>query len=286
MRVDRLLGRISRASKSLASRVLLRILSLLTKARDMSRMTAEEKFLFDLEGYLIVKQVLTAGEVAALRTIADQKFPVVIDGPKWSRVFGASSWGPPYQALIDHPKIVPYLIELVGPKFRLDHDYCVLMTKGGRDQDLHGGATTNNPDHWYAYRDGVIRCGLTVVTFFLTHANAGDGGFCCVPGTHKSNFVANLPPDVRNYNRMPHYVVQPPVEAGDAVIFAEALIHGTIPWAGDHERRVLLYKYSPGHSAWMKTYYDLTKYTDLTEQQKRILAPPSVGERPDSIDGE
>jgi ectoine hydroxylase-related dioxygenase (phytanoyl-CoA dioxygenase family) len=75
------------------------------------------------------------------------------------------------------------------------------------------------------------------------------------------------------------------VEAGDAVIFTEALIHGTIPWTADHERLVLLYKYSPGHSAWMRNYYDLSQYTGLTEQQKRILAPPSVGERPDSVDG-
>lgn len=266
--------------------MLLRMLSSLTSAQDMPRMTAEEKFLFDLEGYLIVKQVLTAEEVATLSAIAYQKCPVPIDRPKWRRVFATSSWGPPYQALIDHPKIIPYLIELVGRKFRLDHDYCVFTTKGGRDQDLHGGATTNNPDHWYAYRDGVIRCGLTVITFFLTHANAGDGGFCCVPGSHKSNFITSLPQDVRNYQRMPHYVVQPPVEAGDAIIFAEALIHGTVPWTADHERLVLLYKYSPGHSAWMNNYCDLNKYTDLTEQQKRILAPPSVGARPDSVGGE
>jgi hypothetical protein len=251
----------------------------------MRGMTAEEKFLFDLQGYLIVKQVLSAGEVAALKAIADQRCPAVNDRPAWGRVFGASSWGPPYQALIDHPEIIPYLIELVGPKFRLDHDYCIFMSRGGRDQDLHGGATGSNPDHWYAYRDGVIRCGLTVVTFILTHANAGDGGFCCVPGSHKSNFITGLPQDVRNYQRRPHYVLQPPVEAGDAVIFTEALIHGTIPWTADHERLVLLYKYSPGHSAWMRNYYDLSQYTGLTEQQKRILAPPSVGERPDSVDG-
>jgi hypothetical protein len=282
-RARRLLGKIYRRSKSLSSRVPLRILSAFTRVQAMPRMTEEEKFLFDLEGYLVVKQVLTAAEVAALRTIAERKCPPPSDRPKWGRVFGASSWGPPYHALIDHPKIVPYLINLVGRKFRLDHDYCIFMTRGGRDQDLHGGATVNNPDHWYAYRDGTIRCGLTVVAYCLTHAGAGDGGFCCVPGSHKSNFLAGLPQDVRKYQRMPHYVVQPPVEAGDAIVFTESLIHGTIPWTADHERLALLFKYSPGHSAWMPNYYDLKEYTNLTEQQKRILAPPSVGERPDSV---
>jgi ectoine hydroxylase-related dioxygenase (phytanoyl-CoA dioxygenase family) len=77
-------------------------------------------------------------------------------------------------------------------------------------------------------------------------------------------------------------VVQPAIEAGDVVIFTEALVHGTAPWTADHERLVLLYKYSPGNSAWMGEYYDLDQYTGLTEQQRRILAPPSVGGRPPS----
>lgn len=249
-------------------------------------MAAEETFLFDLQGYLVLKNVLSTPEVAELSALARERSPAPTDRPTWRRVFETPSWGRPFRALIDHPKIVPYLVELVGPKFRLDHDYCIFMTRGGRDQDLHGGATSANPDHWYAYRDGTIRCGLTVVTFALSHARAGDGGFCCVPGSHKSNFITSLPEDVRKYERVPHYVVQPVVEAGDAIIFTEALIHGTLPWAADHERLALLFKYSPGHSAWMGSGYDVTKYADLTEQQRRILAPPSVGGRPDSVAGD
>jgi hypothetical protein len=247
-------------------------------------MTDEERFAFDLEGYLHLERVLTAEQVTALAAVAGERRGPS-DGTAYQRVFGASSWGPPYQALIDHPRIVPFLDEVLGPKFRLDHDYCLFLTKGGRDQDLHGGATGKNPDHWYGYRDATIRCGLTVVEFFLTSARPGDGGFCCIPGSHKSNFVTNLPRDVRQYERIPHYVVQPAVEAGDAIIFTEALIHGTLPWTADHQRLAVLYKYGPGHSAWMRPYYDLSAYPNLTPQQKRILAPPSVGGRPDSIGG-
>ena len=38
-------------------------------------MTPEEKFLFDLEGYLVVKDVLTAEEVAEMNKQADVAFP-------------------------------------------------------------------------------------------------------------------------------------------------------------------------------------------------------------------
>lgn len=246
-------------------------------------MTPEEKFLFDLEGYLIVRAVLGADEIAELTAIARQKRAPAGETPTAYRVFGASSWGPPYQALIDHPRIVPYLIELVGPKFRLDHDYAIFMTKGGMGPDLHSGAAIDNPDHSYTYRDGIIRSGLTVAMFCLTDASAGDGGFCCIPGSHKSNFLTSLPADVRSYRRMPHYMRQPSVRAGDAIVFTEALVHGTAPWTAGHERLALLYKYSPGHSTWMGHSYELGRYTDLTAQQKRILAPPSVGGRPDSV---
>jgi len=245
-------------------------------------MTPEEKFVFDLEGYLVIKRVLSDAEVAALNSIADRNAPALSEGRTYDRVFRATAWGPPYQALIDHPRIVPYLVALVGSRFRLDHDYCIFTVKGGVGQGLHGGESDENPDHWYRYRDGVMRNGLTVVTFCLSHANSGDGGFCCIPGSHKSHFAANLAADVRTFRRRPHYVVQPVLGAGDALIFTEALIHGTAPWTASHERRALLYKYSPGHSAWMSEYYDAHEYRGLTEQQKRILAPPSVGERPPS----
>jgi hypothetical protein len=244
-------------------------------------MTPEEKFLFDLQGYLVIKNVLTEGEVAELNAIADEKFPRP-PGTTGQRTSRVSTWGPAYQRLIDHPKIVPYLIELIDSKFRLDHDYCIFMHEGDAGGHLHGGEG-HEGDHWYKYRDGRMRNGLCVVTYFLTPARAGDGGFACIPGTHKSNFLSSIPREVMRFERPAPYVVQPEVEAGDALFFTEALIHGTMTWRAKHERRALLYKYSPGHSAWSQNYYRPEEYENLTEQQRRILAPPSVGRRPEVV---
>ena len=84
-------------------------------------MTPEEKFIFDLEGYIVIKNVLTPAEVAALNALADEKFTEKkeLADRRQSQV---SKWGPAAQALIDHPNMVPYLVELLGPKFRIDHD--------------------------------------------------------------------------------------------------------------------------------------------------------------------
>ena len=248
-------------------------------------MTPEEKFLFDLEGYLVVRGVLDPARVAELNALADEAFPGEHDESGLRRTSRVSQWGPDFRDLIDHPRLLPYLVELLGPKFRIDHDYCMFMRRGATAGSIHGGPAPQlgESDHWYRYHDGVIRNGLTVFTYCLSDNGPGDGGFCCIPGSHKSNLITSIPRDVVHHERRPHYVYQPEASAGDVIIFTEALVHGTLQWQADHERRALLYKFSPGHSSWASTYYDPADYPGATEQQLRIMAPPSVGSRPDSI---
>ncbi|MFT5366885.1 MAG: hypothetical protein ACI8V2_001835 [Candidatus Latescibacterota bacterium] len=250
---------------------------------DLYQVSEEEKFVFDLDGYIVIKDVLSSDEVDELNAIADKKMAAQTGDGGYKNVRKPSTWGTPFQLLMDHPRVMPYLLEFLGPKVRIDHDYLIFMDKGAKRGSLHGGENGNEGDHWYKYRDGVIRTGLTVVTFFTAPAGAGDGGFSCIPGTHKTNFLKSIPKDVRSFERRPHYVRQPEVEAGDVLIFSEALVHGTMPWTADHQRRAFLYKYSPGHSAWSGGYYDLSEYDGLTQQQLRLMAPPSIGKRPDTV---
>jgi len=58
-------------------------------------MTAEERFLFDLEGYLVIKGVLSAPEVAGLQRIAERNMPASSERPAYGRLFRVSAWGRP-----------------------------------------------------------------------------------------------------------------------------------------------------------------------------------------------
>ena len=90
-----------------------------------------------------------------------------------------------------------------------------------------------------------MRNGLSVMTYNLADAPAGAGGFACIPASHKCNFPMDLPTEVRRFERPAHYVVQPPLEAGDVLFFTEALIHGTMPWTAETPTPFAkLYKYS------------------------------------------
>ena len=104
-----------------------------------SRISREEKFKFDLEGYLVVKNALAPEEVAEMNRIADEIYTEEYDERGLRSRMRVSQWGPPLQALIDHPAALPYLVEFLGPKFRIDHDYNIFMIKGGAHGRIHGG---------------------------------------------------------------------------------------------------------------------------------------------------
>ena len=89
----------------------------------------EEKFRFDLEGYLVVRNALTPEEVLELNGIIDEKYLEDYDEKGARTEFCVSQWGAPFQSLIDHPSALPYLGEFLGPKFRIDHDYMIFMIK-------------------------------------------------------------------------------------------------------------------------------------------------------------
>ena len=93
-------------------------------------MTPEEKFQFDLEGYLVIEGVLSAAEVTELNRIADTEFPHNDDGSvsgEWSML----PFGEPFKRLIDHPRLVPYLAELLGPLLA-DPERLVAMAAAAR----------------------------------------------------------------------------------------------------------------------------------------------------------
>ncbi len=250
----------------------------------MGVMTDEEKFCFDLQGYIVVNNVLSPEECTGLCELADRVWPQKPDDGLTRRTEDVSQWDKKVLDLMDHPKILPYLVELIGSRLRIDHDYCIFMKRGGERNALHGGPRLYETDHWYRYSDGIMRNGLMVATWALTDAEIGDGGFVCIPGSHKTNYLSKFPKDIQNFQRDAEYIIQPKLLAGDVLIFTEALIHGTRPWRADHERRTLLFKYSPPHSTWRTQPFELADYPNATDQQKRLMAPPSVQNHPPVIE--
>ena len=63
-----------------------------------------------------------------------------------------------------------------------------------------------------------------------------------------------MPRGLRDARAVGPWLHHVPVTAGSAVIFTEALTHGTWPWTAESERRAIFLKYSAPHSAWANDY--------------------------------
>lgn len=240
-------------------------------------MNQQERFLFDLQGFLVVPNALNAEELARLNAAVDEEIEQNT-GPdmRTHRFGGLLARGTTFHFLIDNPRITPYLDELLGENFRLDHDYAdVIRTgKGPIGTTLHGGATPFDPSQYFRYDNGRMHNGLTVVAYNLKDVNPGDGGFAGVPGSHKSNYP--FPKEWRDLDD-PHPCVQRVIgPAGTAIIFTEALTHGTLPWHGKDERRTVFLKYSPYPVSWSARYYNPGDYEGLTDRQRAILEAPNA----------
>ena len=147
------------------------------------------------------------------------------------------------------------------------------LRPGIRGPTFHNGGTPFNPWYCYTVRDGKIFCTLLAVIWLLTDVAEGDGGFWFIPGSHKANFP--IPPGLDDYSWIPDCAVQPVARAGSAIIFTEALVHGTRPWQAQRDRYVLFYKYIPGHMALGKDSRD-ERTRLLTVEQKRYVVPSEV----------
>jgi Phytanoyl-CoA dioxygenase (PhyH) len=234
-------------------------------------MTPEERYRFDIQGYLIRRGALTAGEVEALNVAVDVLgVPEPANDINSQRFVDHLPTARRFRDLIDHDAIFDVIFELCGHTARLDHAYGIIMRAGTSGLGLHGGGKPFDPAQYYTVDGGNIRTGLVAVQWALVDHPRGRGGFMCVPGSHKANFPTPA-------SEAAALAVEIPLQAGDVVIFTEALTHGTSPWQGPRQRRTLLYKYSPGNSAWTHVQWPTDLLESCTPRQRLMLQPPSVG---------
>ena len=266
-----------------------------------------QQYLFDLQGYLVIENALSSDEVATLNRLIDERN---LPPPEESTRFGSAptlasslvkresavpesmaktdkaapvgsgflGWGKAFCDLLDHPAIMPVLRMRLGDAFRLDRLYGMNMSKGMSYGGLHAdyGATAPqsdlSPGEYYAFRSNQIYEGFIVVAWSLSDAGGKHGGFCCIPGSHKSNY--KLPRQIKDDHDRSPAVVMPEMPAGSVILFTEALTHGTATWHAEHKRRALLYKYCVSHLTWTSKRVEAPTNVELTSRQEILLREP------------
>jgi len=266
-------------------------------------MSEQEKFYFDLNGFLIVRGALTAEEVKAANAAIDAHSgdikerleegvrntkagsPLAGDGQNGRRDLGGLlSWKKPhcdpFREWLAHPKLIPYITDLCGQGYRMDHQpFVITQRRGSEGFSLHGGPITAeghlNPTLQYRCFNGRFYNSLLAMSVVLTDHNPEDGGFCVVRGSHKMNFPP--PADFIHGSEAREHVYQPETRAGDVVFFSEATLHGALPWNADHERRIALYRFAPPTVAYGRSFspaWPESMLEGMTPKQKAVMEPP------------
>ena len=251
-------------------------------------MSTDEKYLFDLLGFIVVRDVLSRQQLELANKAIDSM--ELTQSPEY---FGESSalkgensstrlgqngnllalpkpLCEPFREMLAHPGTTPHLNTILGEGWRLDHGPgLIAMDKGCSGGMLHGNFD-NAP---YFYREGRIFTGLCVIEYLLADEGPGDGGISVVAGSHKANLAC--PEKMLKWEQYQEYVTEINAKAGDAVIFSEACTHGTLPWTADHQRRAILYKYNAGHMSWGAAGQIPPYWDELTKPQQAALLPPT-----------
>jgi hypothetical protein len=214
-------------------------------------MTERQKYLFDLQGYLLVEDVLTSEECdRAIDKIMTRVRPMAKtpDGydanGTWYSASNLLEAGEPFIKLIDHPKIVDVLSHIISPNLRLEGAYSFVRHKGCPPFEMHGGHRGGSVNFRYYVHNHRIFTGLTVVSFNLQDITEADGGFACIPGSHKSDFAVPAEDRKELFAIGGPLVRNIPSPKGSAVIFTETLAHGAASWQRDAPRYGLFYKYN------------------------------------------
>ncbi|HMC40811.1 MAG TPA: phytanoyl-CoA dioxygenase family protein [Acidimicrobiales bacterium] len=233
-----------------------------------------QRYALDVHGYLLLERALDGRSVRRLKAAVEaQRLPrpdLTIERQRFGQGGRLFEWDGAFGDLVDHPWVVAVLADVIGPHVRLDHAYGIIMAPGTAGLGLHGPAEPFDPAQYWVSRMGAVRSGLLAFSWSLVDGRPGQGGFGCIPGSHKA--ADPLPVGAESM------IVEVPQPAGSLLVFTEALAHCTIPWRGEETRLALLFKYSPGSSAWDPSPAAPPDVVAAMPARRRLyFQPPSVG---------
>jgi hypothetical protein len=261
----------------------------------MSAPTALDDYEFDLRGYLVLRNALSADEVRSLNDAYD-RFPDLHNGEWYGnaqrRDYTADTGfelhnvldcgDPAFDVLIDHPSWIDHVRRYAGEEdtfmegVSIDENIATVRGAGGH-HPVHSGGYQASVRTQYSYRHGRFRCGQVNVLVSLTDIGPGDGATMVVPGSHKSNLPHPLAGDYARGDRMDHLpgAVEVHAKAGDALLFVDSMMHGgSSRTTLDGERRVIILRYGP---PWVRSRFGYV-WSDallerLDEHRRFVLQP-------------
>ena len=249
--------------------------------------TDMEAYLFDLQGYLILKNAVDKGHVVEMNGILDTYMDMEADSWRgWvyrsnndpvRHLHQVFEMGEPFERLIDHPAWIEHMQCFVGGDDGLfiDESFADIRSKSAATR-LHSGAHKRRIRTQYRYHNGQFRCGQINILLALTDVGPGDGATMAVPASHKSNLLhpAFETGDGNKSLDEVEGAVELHLKAGDALFFVDCTAHGSAQRINEGERRMLIIRYGPH---WGSDRYGLMPSPELlsrlSPERREIVQP-------------
>jgi hypothetical protein len=250
-----------------------------------------DEYLFDLQGFVILRGVLDRSLVDAANELVD-RIPRTIPRNGWyGRVHredhpehrGISyqqiyELGEPFEKMIDHPHYINYVMRFVGGHDTFDrHGGPIFIDENfynlrgpGEAIPIHAGGHDHCRKMGFDYHNGRFNCGQINVLFAFNDIRPGDGATMVIPGSHKSNIKHPALADPNWFKQWGEEggasldgvpgAIEVHLNAGDAVMFVDALCHGSAKRVNPGLRRTAVYRYG---SAWNRTRWGYEPSSEL-----------------------
>jgi len=258
--------------------------------------TQRDDFFFDLQGFLKLGKCLSDKELASMRSWIDGR-PRVESGDWIGHVhrqnheamFGENLQqiyeAEPFRCLIDHPSWIDLAKRYVGGQSNFDAfhgpvfiDENFINIRGpGQAISLHNGGWKSIKRCQYEYRNNEWMCGQINVLVALEDIGPGDGATMVIPGSHKSR-IPHHQMGESNYGTDSVDGIEGAVEvhlkAGEAILFVDAISHGSAKRVNPGERRIAVFRYGPSWGAPRFGYTPSERLLESLSPEVRKLIKP------------
>lgn len=223
--------------------------------RPLAPLTAEQKYLLDTRGWLLIPGVLASDEIAEMKAFCYR----LRDEPQSIPEAHRSSIGGPLERLIDHPAVAGFMNEFVaygshatahGYGFRCEGSFLSIRRAGDDNFAPHGGNGLYRfpgNSHTYHCYPGHANSALTRAVWELNPVRKGDGGTCFLTGSHKAVFPLPESLQARDSWLWEDYACP----AGSLLFFTEAITHTGTRWNNAQTERVAVFNcYNAINAKW------------------------------------
>ena len=244
-------------------------------------LSEEERYAFDVTGFLILDGLLTADQVREARSNLESVLSSPSPGVKRQQngpeveLLNVVECGGVLEDAVASDRLVKVMEELIwGSQIRLVASRGIFREPGITGEITQGGLA--DPRRYTRYRsflEGEMRCLMVSCLIALDETANGDGSFCVIPASHKSNFPHPYPQaDLEKVTALKNL----PLAAGSAVIFSESPSHA-MKASSSEEKLWLLYQYGPSYMlSWpgCDVSEELRERTSSDETKARLLREP------------